>query len=166
MYFSQIILPFYGKRYHWNMDLHILSSFKAEKFMPSKPTYALRIFSSNHPSLPIPEKPKLQASNHYIGIGEYTFDDNEWRAVVGPVSITEEIADSIVQTIEQFRHRMEALIVHCGRGINRSPAVAIALNDIFHFGHDSDALKKNFPQFNKDVYRAIKSAWERYISHP
>lgn len=108
---------------------------------------------------------KLQESPHYVAIQEYTFDDNDGPHIqVGPVSITEEIAGSIVIDFAKYRDRVSALLVHCGRGRNRSPSVAIALSEIFHLGNDTKALKRNFPDANQEVYHAIMKAGEKHIS--
>lgn len=135
------------------MDLHIFWSDEASKFLPDKPTYAVRIFMSG-----LKEMPKLQESPHYLAIQEYTFDDNDGPLRAGPVSITPEIAESIVLDFAQYRDRVSALLVHCSKGINRSPAVAIALSETFELENDTESLKKIFTQRNQEVYRAITRA--------
>lgn len=107
------------------MDLHILSLDVAEKFVPDKPTYALRIFSSRRTYEPLPANPL------YLRISEYIFDDNVGPFQAGPISITDDIAREMVIDFAKYRDQVSALLVQCDRGINRSPAVAVALNDVF-----------------------------------
>lgn len=139
------------------MDLHIFWSDEASKFLPDKPTYAVRIFMSG-----LKEMPKLQENPHYLAIQEYTFDDNDGMFQVGPLSITPEIAEHIVLDFAKYRDRVSALLVHCSRGRNRSPSVAIALSEIFQLGNDTETLKRNFPHANREVYRAIMQAGEKH----
>jgi len=48
--------------------------------------------------------------------------------------------------------KVEAILVHCSKGINRSPAVAMALNDLFGFGCDPDVLVKQHPEATHRPY--------------
>jgi predicted protein tyrosine phosphatase len=142
------------------MDLHILSWSEAEKFVPTEPTFAIRIFSSWDA-----ERPCLVKSHLYVWIREYVFDDNNGIFRVWPVDISEEISSRIVADFAVFRDRVAALLVHCSRGINRSPAVAVALNEIFDLGHDSPLLKRTYSppeKWNITVYNSLIEAWRRY----
>ena len=141
-----------------NMDLHIMDLLRAPEYEPVKPTYAIRIHCSTSPD---PEF-VLKKSQFYRKISEYSFDDNEPLFQAGPVTITEDIADSIVRDFAKHKDNVEALLVHCTRGRNRSPAVAIALNEVFSLGDNSNELKKEFHAYNKHVYKLVFEAGQRY----
>jgi predicted protein tyrosine phosphatase len=140
------------------MDVHILSLWDALAFEPVKPTYAIRIKSSFSEA-----GRKLKDSALYKRIVEYTFDDNDHFFQAGPVSITTEIADALLMDFAEHKKGVEALLVHCSRGKNRAPAVAIALNEIFGLGYDQKELKNRFRALNTEVYSTISEAGQRYL---
>ena len=136
------------------MDLHILSLPDAIEFLPDKPTYAIRIFSSWDNQRKI--RP-LQSSELYTSINQYVFDDND-RAEVGPIWFDKGLAKKIMEDFKENKSSAEALLVHCSIGKNRSPAIAIALNEIFNLGHNSEELKQKyggFNGFNRHVYKTL-----------
>ncbi len=136
-----------------------MSFLESQAHQPVKNTYILRIHSSHGPmpGLPHPEQ--------YRRVVDYTFDDNDANYHSGPMTITNDIADIIVKDFADHRSWIESLIVHCTKGKNRSPAVAIALNEIFELGHDSSELKRIYKEANGDVYRAILAAGQRNKSY-
>lgn len=138
------------------MDLHILDSSGAEHFQPTKPTYAIRI--SLDGQTPFKE---LQNSPWYVKIAEYTFDDNYPGCKQGAVTLTPEMADTLVRDFAQFKDSIGALLVHCGQGKNRSPAVGIALNEGFGLGHDTEELKNRHNRYNRYVYKLVLESYRR-----
>lgn len=135
------------------MQLLIMSRHEARNYEPLVNTYAIRIFSSE---LFYPDD-KLQGSLFYKVIQYYLFDDIEPGRFFGPgIMFNEDIAARILRDFQEHREGVEALLVHCTFGKNRSPAVAIALNEIFSLGNDSEALKKQYDQLNKHVYNVLK----------
>ncbi len=144
------------------MDLHIMSSIGAIKHRPDKPTYAIRIYSSAFYEQV--KGYKLRESIFYRKIVEYIFDDNDRSFQAGPVTITNALADTIVGDFAENKAQTEALLVHCTQGQNRSPAVVIALNEIFTLGQNSEELCDRFKRYNRAVYRAIMEAGERHVS--
>ncbi|EKE28093.1 MAG: hypothetical protein ACD_3C00101G0004 [uncultured bacterium (gcode 4)] len=139
------------------MELRILSLSESVAHTPEKPTYAIRIFNSREH---LAHLFNLQKSDNYIWIDCYGFDDNEahWRQC-WPVSINEDIAKKIIENFIKYRERVDSLIVNCTRWINRSPSVAIALNDIFQLWADSDELFAKYPDYNHLVYVTLRRAW-------
>ncbi len=140
-----------------NMDLHIFGKWDAQKFQPTKPTYAIRIFSSYSQDF---DKKPLAKSPLYHRIVEQTFDDI-WPDYPGvgfenPIMFTEEMADSIIRDFSAHKDSIDALLVHCSRGMNRSPAVGLALNEIFNLGYNPDELKTKYPDATWFVYRTLK----------
>lgn len=139
------------------MDLHIFGKWDAQEFQPSKPTYAIRIFSSYNTDS---DKKPLATSPLYHRIVEQTFDDI-WPDYPGvgfenPIMFSEEMADSIIRDFSAHKDSIDTLLVHCSRGINRSPAVALALNEIFNLGYNPHELKKKYPHATWFVYDTLK----------
>jgi len=116
----------------------------AVRYQPTQNTYALRIFSSwGGDSF---RKP-LEYSPLYRNTPGYVFDDialEKERFFWGEkgVLFDEDMAKGVIRDFEIGRKECECLLVHCILGRNRSPAVAIALNEIFDLGHDGSLLKK------------------------
>lgn len=127
--------------------------------VPEKPTYVIRIFVT--PSAKYPDLTaglRLKKSPLYKRVVEYIFDDNDnYPATfeLGPTWFSEQIAESIIRDFVNGKEDIEALLVHCTAGRNRSPAVAMALNEIFALGHDTDVLKQKYNRYNHFVYETL-----------
>ncbi|MBW2994805.1 hypothetical protein KY312_00485 [Candidatus Woesearchaeota archaeon] len=141
------------------MELLITNQYAAEKHQPDKPTYAIRIFSSWHDK---DDRGQLKESEFYSHIAEYVFDDCDEYYEAGPVYIDEKIAKQIIDDFANNRYGIECLLVHCSLGRNRSPAVAVALNEIFELGNNTEELKQKYNRFNKYVYKIIKESAKKY----
>ena len=140
------------------MELLIKSIWDAIKHVPVKDTYAIRIWASwSHNQEEYPLK------KGYRHVAEYTFDDLEpgWEEK-GDAMFTEDIAGKILEDFEKNSKGCEALLVHCSRGINRAPAVAIALNSVYNLGNDDNELKNNYPKSNWYIHNTIKRVAQRW----
>lgn len=137
------------------MDVHILGFMEAINFEPVKRTYAIRIQDGSRK-----DRLKLKDSPLYRQIAEYIFDDVE-QPDGKKLPISQSIADKLVRDFALQRSEVDALLVHCGLGRNRSPAVAIALNEIFFLGQDTQGLKSQYSEFNQLVYNEILAAGRR-----
>ena len=129
---------------------------EAVEHHPNKSTYVIRIFSSGGAG-----QTPLQDSKLYKKINIYTFDDNDtypFRIESGPKWFDEQIAEEIIRGFSEHKEGVEALVVHCVMGSNRSPAIAIALNEIFSLGQDSNLLMQEFEDYNRHVYNTMKKA--------
>jgi len=125
------------------------------EFEPQKSTYVVRIFSSWHRAW---DRQQIRDSSFYTRIREYIFDDVEPQSrtlKATEILFTPEIAQEIIQDFVLYKDSIEALVVHCSLGRNRSPAVAIALNEIFELGYDTKALKKQYNEANWHVYDTL-----------
>lgn len=134
------------------MDLKIFRLSKAITYQPINPTYAIRIGSKNSDF-----EYELQKSGLYT-IVKYIFDDDDprWRhRKANSITINETIARKILIDFEEKGLDKETLLVHCIVGENRSPAVAIALNEIYDLGHDTEQLKREFPEATWYAYRML-----------
>jgi hypothetical protein len=151
------------------MDLRITDVIKASRFEPIKPTYGLGIFSS-WTTQRDKELYTLKPSQNWVHIAEYTFDDI-WPEILemesNPsrpyVMFNDGMADMLVREFAEYVSRCEALLVYCSRGINRSPAVAIGLNDAFDLGHDPDELREQYKGSNWYVCSLVAEAGFRYL---
>jgi hypothetical protein len=154
------------------MDIIILNRRQARLYLPEKKTYAIRINNSySQPDIP------LQNSPNYIGSREYFFDDigqnigtgigkictdtfykmTCW-GILNRTPIKEETAKRIINDFLQFGFSAEQLMVHCSKGKGRSPAVALALSDIFHLGLKREIIERDYPRYNRFVYKTILNA--------
>ena len=143
------------------MDLHIFGLSKILAHIPEKSTYLIRIFSSGYEYQE--QQFPLQASENWREIKKYIFDDNDYHFRLGSMSIDDTIATKIVSEFAVHKDSVESLVVHCSRGKNRSPAVAMALNELFNLGHDPHILLAQYAEFNRLVYDNVKSAGKKLI---
>lgn len=132
------------------MNLLLMSLERAVQHVPTQETYAISIRSH---LITVPGT--LRPSPFYT-VKEYFFDD-DWpgfygKIAAGSTTFTKDLAARILEDFHDRGLHHETLLVHCARGKNRSPAVGIALNDIFHLGHDTEALKKVYHESNWFVY--------------
>ncbi len=125
----------------------------ALEYSPDRSTYAIRIFFSS-----LTDRQPLMDSPFFKQIAEYVFDDNDvypfWFEQ-GSVWFDDDIAERMIGDFIQHKEGVEALLVHCSLGESRSPAVAMALNEIFELGHDVDFLKSEYEKYNRHVYETM-----------
>jgi hypothetical protein len=151
------------------MDITVCSLDAALAHVPCKPTYAIRIFSPRHYYKPggVVRAAPLLPSDQFRHTEVYLFDDvtpgmarlNREAPIHEPtVLFDEDIARKIITDFETYSEGCEALLAHCHMGRNRSPAVAIALNDIFSLGHNSQALFNQHPATRQFVYDTMMKA--------
>jgi len=121
-------------------------------YVPRKPTYALRIFSSWKTDWEI----NLQESPLYRKVSKYVFDDvSPGLMRENSVLFNEEMAEGMLRDFEPHVEECECLLVHCIRGRNRSPAVALALNEIFSLGGDTTFSRGRDSEVNWYVYNTL-----------
>jgi len=137
------------------MELLITSLMDAIKYHPVKKTYAIRISSE----FTIDHLYDLIESDNWVSIASYVFDD-VWPGMPGglrsrDVVFNEDLAQSILTDFKEYLPQTEILLVQCQRGMNRSPAIGIALNEIFGLGYDSDSLKEKYPEYRPFVYDTL-----------
>lgn len=131
------------------MELIICGEVEAHDYKPLKPTLAFRIFLPSVLGNYLREKP-LEGEN-YVGQYKYYFDDiwpGSWGINKDSVMFDETLASQMLDDFEKHKSNIETFLIHCGRGINRSPAVAIAFNDIYKLGYDSKKLEEKYSEAN------------------
>ncbi|GEM_PF-1690634 len=130
--------------------------FKAES--KDKPIYFIRIFNSPdlsalvpYAELNYPEQFKIIRSYVFDDISQFTDDSNELAL------FNDEIAERIITDFDNEGKDCQTLLVHCWAGKSRSPALAIALSEIFHLQTPEQIadLKKQFSIYNKRVYHTM-----------
>ena len=74
-------------------------------------------------------------------------------------------SDLIVSDFAACKDDVDALLVHCLRGRNRSPAAAFALHEVFDLGNDLKKLREPYKpdEPNWYVYQQIVEAGKRYF---
>lgn len=150
------------------MKVDVLSMSIAERYEPNVPTLAIRIFST--PYFAQAPREELFHRDKFVDVFEYTFDDvgyGELRdkcfmgkfryhqgKMLGPIS-----ARKIVADFESKIHEIDALMIHCYAGTSRSPAVALALNQLFNL-RQRDLWSCFNETYNQYVYDTIVQAGE------
>lgn len=140
------------------MKLHIFDYVGAVEHEPQELTYAIRIGAPR--DIPDPLKP----SSLYLCVAQYSFDDtNPGRVERGQILFDEGIASRMIKGFREYQEKCQSLIVHCSAGRNRSPAVAMALNDLFNLGYDTEELMDEYPEYNSYIYALLKQVGKREL---
>lgn len=119
---------------------------RASQFYGSEDLYKIKIVGSNY-------IPREEASGKINGLYQYFFDDVNSEA--DGILITPDISKNIIYDFEKNKNNYTGLLISCKYGAGRSPAVAMALNEVFNLGHDTFLMSKEFPQFNNYVFQQI-----------
>jgi len=140
--------------------------------MPNEPTLAIRIIDTEerwralYP--PFDDSRYVHTLTYYFDDCDYDAFDNERLAEefrnddleAGLVAFDESTARKIIADYQQSPPH-NRLLVHCYAGHSRSPAIAIALNDIFNLGSETDALKKEHCGYSRMIYRIMMETSKR-----
>ncbi len=138
-------------------QIMILSHSRAAKFKANskdKPIYLIRIFDA--PRLTVAPYAELKYPEQFQTIKSYIFDDSQFSDDER-ILFNDEIAERIITDFDNEAKDCQTLLVHCRAGISRSPAVAIALSEIFHLKTPEQIaeMKKQFSFYNKRVYNTL-----------
>jgi hypothetical protein len=153
------------------MELIICNYLYAPRFYPIKPTLAFRIRDDHPVSVNNIGTDPLVNSKFYVCVKEYVLDDTDtdtilkkhpeqdtpenWARWKRGDYITPKMASIVLNDFKTYYKQAECFLIHCTAGASRSPAIAIALNEIFDLENDSEALKNKYP-YNKLIYRKLK----------
>ncbi|MBT6690176.1 hypothetical protein HN903_03585 [archaeon] len=74
------------------------------------------------------------------------------------VCFNEIAAKRILDEFEEVKGDVENVVVHCEKGANRSPAIGIAMNEIYGWG--AEGLKERFPFYRKYIYDVMMRVGE------
>lgn len=157
-----------------SVSLEILSAEDALNFIPKSPTAAIRIFSKDNM---MNKYYRPLRSPFYKAIFEYTFDDlvhlspKDMDKLSGSTEdedlefafYSNDLAKRVVSDFLSVRNEIDCLMVHCRMGSSRSPAIAMALNEIFKLGNDPNQLRVQYPKFNETIYQMTLNAGKEII---
>ena len=118
------------------------------------PTLIISISDTDTPIPNILAEHKKENSN-IVHVEFLQFDDIDYdKEVDGLKPMSVEDAKVIVDTFEQYRDKIEQIIVHCDAGYSRSPAVAAA---IAKATGESDEMYFSGGEYcpNRHVYRTL-----------
>lgn len=138
------------------IPIRMLNYREAKEHVPLIDTYAIRIFY--HSKDMDEEFGDLINSKLYVETKPYRFDDvyrdEEQEEGCGEdfYPITNEIARKMLTDFMPYRDKIEELLIHCMYGLNRTPAVAMAFNNIFNLGNSTELIKRKFSGYNPKVY--------------
>ena len=138
------------------MEIVILNRKKSGEYSPTKLTYAIRIRDFNDRK----RLPKLMDSHLFQEVKIYRFDDADPDSH-GRGPLKEGLAERIITDFQKLRNNCECLMIHCNQGESRSPAVGLALNDIFDLGYDHFAFSGYHWQYNPHVFKQLIFAADR-----
>ena len=129
------------------MKVFVLDHVSAKRFVPDKPTLAIRIYDSAILCEKQPpgnnSKESLQPSDNWINVLEYLFDDfditrysqdyvnekmEEWKTKFTILDKT--LAKKIVSDFSSYCG-IEQVMIHCTWGWARSPATILGLQKVF-----------------------------------
>jgi len=131
------------------MNLIIKSRPGAEQHTSTVKTYAIRIHGKK-----VGGWHELVHPDCVVDTYEFDdIDDEEYYSGIPDVTLFD--VDKGILVIRNFiAHRGDCLdlLVHCEEGKSRSPAIGLALNDIFDLGQDSLALTKKYVTLNDYIY--------------
>jgi len=146
------------------MDIIVLSAAKALDYRTINPVYAIRIFDW-YESCYNPRDKQLTLPADSIVVSykfeEYDRDFYNQQEVSGHYgerikklqerAFNNDIAKDLITHFRDNRDGKLELLVHCQAGLERSPSVAQALNDLFELSEDYniDRVRKNF------IYRTM-----------
>ena len=128
------------------MNIIVKSKRLAKEFISDIPWAAISV--STHGDWPILNKCQQTALLQLA----FADADTQSEATEAPL-FTEHDAENILSFIQNEKHKIEILLVHCEAGISRSPAIAAALSLIID-GDDKYFFKPPYRP-NMMVYRTI-----------
>lgn len=145
------------------MRILITGIIDALEYTPTDPTYAIRIKNSKTMTGDFEDRP-LKESPFFEHVHTYIFDDVYpefgWEKQFTTQQFSRErdtlfddnLAKEIINDFIRGRGNCKTLLIHCSRGLNRSPSIAMALNDIFNLGENTEKLKLKYPNYRKWMY--------------
>ena len=133
--------------------MHIIGAFdrsRVSDLVPRKNSVLIQITSLND------DFPKVH--RNWKAILKLKFDDN-YDGDTNSTPITDKQAKQLLDFVTS--HIESDVFVNCDAGISRSPAVVVALEQIFN----CNDVRKNYPHYNRYVKDKIIKVWFENIWH-
>jgi predicted protein tyrosine phosphatase len=156
------------------MKITVLSLKEVRTYRPTEPSCLIRIFGNEES---YHEESKIEGS--FLNSAVYFFDDvdlyleanygkEHLRKMIqsdNPQLFHKSLALKIISEFDTWNRppSLEELVVHCYVGAGRSPAVAMALNEIFQLGWQTQDLIKRYPEYNQYVFEVMVRAGQDYL---
>lgn len=152
------------------MDIRIFNDESMVFYRPEKPTFSIRVFNhkkENGEVMPLVNSDLYVAEKRYffddITLGDARHFDNFNHSLwffknirrINYKVFDKDTARAIISDFKEVIPRTECLAVSCEYGAGRAPAIAIALNEIFSLGQDSNKMRLNFINYNSYVYEML-----------
>ena len=128
-----------------------MSKVKAQEFKSRSKYVVIGMVScyDNHPQL----------QEGYIDYLKLKFYDMDFATPIWP-GITSDDAEKILDFAEEYKNKVDLIVVHCNAGISRSSGAAAALSLIYN-GDDNWIFKDLRYMPNMRVYRKILEAADK-----
>jgi len=130
-------------------SIEVRSLSDARKFVCSVPWAGISIVDN------VGENPILSKENR-VGLLNMSFEDIDFPRPTTPPELIFDAqkAKQILDFVKEMWPQVECFLVHCHAGMSRSPAVAAAIENIYHGrGEDNYWFERKVP--NMSVYRTI-----------
>ena len=145
------------------MKVHILSLRDIlDEYTPKTHTYVVSITGSTQADQALQNMIEPTLKNPLYTVHRYTFDDITPKWGKG-LLLNQETARAIITDFATGHEHCQELVVHCFRGKNRSPAVAMALVELFGLDADVEALKRTYDEANLHVYNLLKEEGRKIL---
>lgn len=154
------------------MNVQVFSASGAARYNPTpeeQPVYLIRIY--NHPRVMAEcDYPALEYEDRFKVIKIYHIDDIQPHSQVVfdyERLMTTELATTILTDFQQDRGDCKTLAVHCQAGRSRSPAVALALAELFQLLSPAELqqLRERHRYHNAFVYETLRKAFADLLTH-
>jgi len=156
------------------MLITVLSLKEVKTYRPTQLSYLIRIFGNEES---YHEDPKIEG--YFLNHAVYFFDDvdlylesnygkEHLRQIIRsehPQLFHKRLALKIISEFDTRNRQssFDELVVHCYLGAGRSPAVAMALNEIFQLGYQIQDLINRYPEYNQYVFEVMVQTGQEYL---
>lgn len=111
---------------------------------------------------------QLPSGNHLFTLDERKANIPQWKNQSGSFIpqgsklFDEETAKRILLHFRDHYQTADSIVINCVQGKNRSPALAIGLNEIYSLGQDKDYLNAKYAEANWYIYKILIETASKY----
>jgi len=157
------------------MEITILSLKEVQIYKPVHSACLIRIFGNeaSYQEYAYLQGSFVKSAVHYFDDFDLYLEMQQGEAHLKKIIHTENpqifhknLALKIISEFDTWKKQesFTELVVHCYVGAGRSPAVAIALNDIFQLGYQAKDLIGRYPEYNKYIFDVMVLTGKDYFS--